>query len=56
MPESIERFTRIHMVGAGGAGMSGLAKLLAGLGYAVTGSDLKPGRTLDALGDIGIDT
>jgi UDP-N-acetylmuramate--alanine ligase len=56
MPESIERFTRIHMVGAGGAGMSGLAKLLAGLGYSVTGSDLKPGRTLDSLGDIGIET
>ena len=56
MPESIEHFTRIHMVGAGGAGMSGLAKLLAGLGYTVTGSDLKPGRTLDALGDIGIET
>ena len=36
--------------------MSGLAKLLAGLGYEVTGSDLKPGRALDVLGDIGIET
>jgi UDP-N-acetylmuramate--alanine ligase len=36
--------------------MSGLAKLLAGLGYHVTGSDLKPGRALGALGDMGIET
>lgn len=47
---------RIHMVGVAGAGMSGLAKLLAGLGFQVTGSDLKPGRVLDALEDIGIET
>lgn len=53
---SLAGFQKIHMVGAGGAGMSGLAKLLAGLGYEVTGSDLKPGRALDALGDIGIET
>jgi UDP-N-acetylmuramate--alanine ligase len=53
---SLDGFEKIHMVGAGGAGMSGLAKLLAGLGYEVTGSDLKPGRALDALRDIGIET
>jgi UDP-N-acetylmuramate--alanine ligase len=46
----------VHIVGAGGAGMSALAKILAGLGYRVTGSDLKPGRTLEALGDLGIET
>ena len=54
--KSLEGFHKIHMVGAAGAGMSGLAKLLAGLGYEVTGSDLKPGRVLDALQDIGIET
>ncbi len=54
--KSLEGFHKIHMVGAAGAGMSGLAKLLAGLGYDVTGSDLKPGRALDALQDIGIET
>ncbi len=53
---SLEGFRRIHMVGAGGSGMSGLAKLLAGRGYDVTGSDLKPNRVLDALEDIGIET
>lgn len=46
----------IHVVGAGGAGMSGLAKVLAQLGYRVTGSDLKPGRMLDALEDVGVQT
>ncbi len=54
--KSLDGFTKIHMVGVAGAGMSGLAKLLAGLGYQVTGSDLKPGRVLDALQDIGIET
>ncbi len=49
-------YHRIHLIGVGGAGMSGLAKLLAQLGHDVTGSDLKPGRVLDALGDLGIDT
>jgi UDP-N-acetylmuramate--alanine ligase len=53
---SLEGFKRIHMVGAAGSGMSGLAKLLAGRGYEVTGSDLKPNRVLDALEDIGIET
>jgi UDP-N-acetylmuramate--alanine ligase len=47
---------KIHIIGAGGAGMSGLAKLLTGLGHEVTGSDLKPALALDALGDLGIET
>ncbi len=46
---------RIHVVGAGGAGMSGIAKLLAQLGHTVTGSDLKPSATLDALSDAGVE-
>jgi UDP-N-acetylmuramate--alanine ligase len=46
----------IHIVGAGGAGMSALAKLLSQLGHQVTGSDLKPGRALDALADLDITT
>ena len=32
---------RIHFVGIGGIGMSGIAELLANLGYVVTGSDAK---------------
>ena len=33
---------RIHFVGIGGIGMSGIAELLLNLGYPVSGSDLKP--------------
>jgi len=47
---------RVHIVGAGGAGMSGLAKLLSQLGHDVSGSDLKPGRMLDSLNDVGVRT
>lgn len=56
MSPELEAASRIHIVGAGGAGMSGLAKLLAGMGHTVTGSDLKPGRALGMLGDLGIET
>jgi UDP-N-acetylmuramate--alanine ligase len=35
------RTRRIHFVGIGGVGMSGIAELLANLGYAVSGSDTK---------------
>ena len=32
---------RIHFVGIGGIGMSGIAEVLLNLGYKVSGSDLK---------------
>lgn len=44
---------RVHIVGAGGAGMSALAKLLTQLGHEVSGSDVKPGRMLDSVRDVG---
>ena len=36
------RTHRIHFIGIGGAGMSGIAEVLLNLGYQVSGSDLKP--------------
>lgn len=39
----------IHFVGIGGAGMSGMARVLARQGVAVTGSDLRESATLQAL-------
>ena len=47
---------RVHIVGAGGAGMSGIAKLLSQQGHDVTGSDVKPGPMLDLHADVGVET
>ena len=40
---------RIHFVGIGGIGMSGIAELLANLGYAVSGSDAKRSEVTERL-------
>ena len=37
---SMGRIHHIFMVGIGGAGMSGIAEVLKGLGYMVSGSDV----------------
>ncbi len=50
MPEK----TYAHFIGAGGAGMSGIALVLAARGVRVTGSDLKESRYSRALVDAGI--
>ncbi|MEX2280485.1 MAG: UDP-N-acetylmuramate--L-alanine ligase [Acidimicrobiia bacterium] len=47
---------RIHIVGIGGAGMSGLARILAGSGHAVTGSDARSSALLSTLNEEGIET
>lgn len=43
------RVQRVHFVGVGGAGMSGIAEVLANLGYGVTGSDLRRSKVTDRL-------
>ena len=45
---------RIHLVGVGGIGMSGIAELLANLGYAVSGSDAKRSSVTDRLATLGV--
>ena len=45
---------RIHFVGIGGIGMSGIAELLANLGYAVSGSDQKRSEVTDRLVTLGV--
>ena len=40
---------RIHFVGIGGIGMSGIAEVLANLGYAVSGSDAKRSEVTERL-------
>src|SRR5438309_240187 len=48
------RTRRIHFVGIGGIGMSGIAELLANLGYAVSGSDGKRSAVTERLETLGI--
>jgi len=49
-----KRFERIHFVGIGGIGMSGIAEVLHNLDYEVTGSDLKSSGTTRRLEGMGI--
>ena len=44
---------RIHFVGIGGAGMSGIAEVLLNLGYQVSGSDLVEGSAVNRLRGLG---
>ncbi|MFZ3215496.1 MAG: UDP-N-acetylmuramate--L-alanine ligase [Candidatus Acidiferrales bacterium] len=46
-------FQRIHLVGIGGSGMSGIAEVLLSSGYAVSGSDLKPSSVTERLRKLG---
>lgn len=47
------KIKRIHFVGIGGIGMSGIAEVLLNLGYTVSGSDLKESDTVKRLRDLG---
>lgn len=44
----------IHFVGIGGSGMSGIAEVLANLGFQVSGSDLADNATTKRLASLGI--
>ncbi len=44
----------VHFVGIGGIGMSGIAEVLANLGYTVTGSDVADGANVKRLREQGI--
>jgi len=54
VPE-MRRVRRIHMIGVGGTGMSGIAEVLVNLGYQVTGSDLRDSPVTARLRDKGVD-
>ncbi len=49
----LKRVRRLHFVGIGGIGMSGIAELLLNLDYEVTGSDLRPSPITQRLEDLG---
>src|SRR5262245_15502755 len=52
--EMLGRTRRVHFVGIGGIGMSGIAELLVNLGYSVTGSDLRLSEITDRLASLGV--
>jgi UDP-N-acetylmuramate--alanine ligase len=48
------RVRRVHFVGIGGAGMSGIAEILHASGYAVSGTDVAAGEAVARLRALGI--
>ncbi|UTV28081.1 UDP-N-acetylmuramate--L-alanine ligase [Photobacterium atrarenae] len=49
MVPEMRRVERIHFVGIGGAGMSGIAEVLINEGYRISGSDLAPNAVTERL-------
>ncbi|MEO7670272.1 MAG: Mur ligase domain-containing protein, partial [Polyangia bacterium] len=49
-----KRDVAIHFVGVGGIGMSGIAEVLANLGYVVSGSDVRATDVTRRLQTLGI--
>ena len=47
------KIQRIHFVGIGGIGMSGIAEVLLNLGYKISGSDLKSSAVTQRLASLG---
>ena len=47
------KIEKIHFVGIGGIGMSGIAEVLLNLGYKVSGSDLRGSDITERLGSLG---
>ena len=53
MPSLFNTPRRIHFVGIGGVGMSGIAEVLLTLGHQVSGSDITASATTRRLADLG---
>jgi UDP-N-acetylmuramate--alanine ligase len=53
-PQGMGRVRRVHFVGVGGAGMSGIAEVLHNLGYAVSGSDMRENAVTRRLAEMGV--
>ncbi|MFH8289601.1 UDP-N-acetylmuramate--L-alanine ligase [Streptomyces sp. NPDC018059] len=54
LPQSMADMGRPHFIGIGGAGMSGIAKILAQRGAKVAGSDARESVTAEALRALGV--
>jgi len=53
MIKRMRRINRVHFVGIGGSGMSGIAEVMLSLGYEVQGSDLKRSASVRRLEGLG---
>ena len=53
LEDMFAKIQRIHFVGIGGIGMSGIAEVLLTLGYGVSGSDLRNSSTTERLSNLG---
>ena len=53
VPAHLAELGRVHVVGIGGAGMSGIARVLLALGVPVSGSDAKDSRRVAAVQALG---
>ncbi|WP_227743674.1 UDP-N-acetylmuramate--L-alanine ligase [Hafnia alvei] len=53
MVPEMRRVRHIHFVGIGGAGMGGIAEVLANEGYQISGSDLAPNPVTQQLTELG---
>ena len=51
--QSADQLGRVHFVGIGGAGLSGIARIMLARGIPVSGSDAKESRALEALRALG---
>jgi UDP-N-acetylmuramate--alanine ligase len=52
---ALTRINKIHFVGIGGSGMSGIAEVLYNLGFKVTGSDLSKSYATNRLLELGVE-
>ncbi len=48
------RIKKLHFVGIGGAGMSGIGEILHNLGFSISGSDSTPSEITEYLGSLGV--
>ena len=53
-PRTLRPFGRVHIVGIGGIGMSGIAEVMHVMGYEVQGSDLGENANTQRLSDMGV--
>jgi UDP-N-acetylmuramate--alanine ligase len=57
VPEQLlaaDELGRVHFIGIGGAGLSGIARIMVARGISVSGSDARESRSLEALRALGV--